>query len=179
MPRNPIKPPPYKDTLGKRDIVKNMMEKRFTVAEMCKAIGATRVEFDACYGDLVAVHCAIEYIQTQEDRLIVQRSVAYGFTQEQIAARLGISADTLRRCFRRELNMGKDEWIDDVATTLVSQAKSGSVQAGIFLLKARAGWKETNVNELTGANGGPIQTEEVVMGAKDILRQKLLEREGK
>jgi hypothetical protein len=30
-----------------------------------------------------------------------------------------------------------------------------------FWLKTRAGWKETKVNEITGANGGPILFAEV------------------
>lgn len=62
----------------------------------------------------------------------------------------------MRNYYSRELSTASYEWIDDVATTLVAQAKEGSVPAGIFLLKTRAGWKETQVNELTGKDGGPI-----------------------
>lgn len=149
---------PYKDTLGKRDILKNMLEQRMTVAEICKALGATREELDDHYGELLSSYKAIEYIPNEEDRKIVWRSAAYGMTQAQIASRLGVSVLTLKNHYGRELGNASLEWIDDVATTLVAQAKEGSVPAGIFLLKTRAGWKETQVNEHTGKDGGPIQT---------------------
>ena len=146
----------FKDTLGKRDVLKNMLEQRMTLSEICKTLGATREELDDYYGDLLSSYKAIEYIPNEEDRKVVWRSAAYGMTQAQIANRLGISTTTLRNYYRRELDTAAMEWIDDVATTLVTQAKEGSVPAGIFLLKTRAGWKETQVNEHTGKDGGPI-----------------------
>lgn len=149
---------PFKDTLGKRDILKNMLNQNMTLSEICKALGASREELDDHYSDLLSKYKAIEYIPNEEDRKIVWRSAAYGMTQKQICHRLGISIPTLRNYYSRELNTASYEWIDDVATTLVAQAKEGSVPAGIFLLKTRAGWKETQVNELTGKDGGPIQT---------------------
>ena len=148
--------PQFKDVLGKRDVVKNMIQQQMLLSEICKAIGATREELDDFYGDLLELHRPLEYIPTEEDRLLVWRSAAYGMTQKEIAYRLGISSTCLADHFRRELDAAKTEWIDQVATTLVSQAKEGSVQAGIFLLKARAGWKETQINELTGKDGAPI-----------------------
>lgn len=146
----------YKDTLGKRDILKNMLEQRMTLSEVCKALGATREELDEHYGELLNGYTPIEYIPNEEDRKIVWRSAAFGMTQAQIANRLGVSAVTLRQYYNRELRNASLELIDDVATNLVTQAKEGSVPAGIFLLKTRAGWKETQVNEHTGKDGGPI-----------------------
>ena len=43
-----------------------------------------------------------------------------------------------------------------VAKGLFDQAKQGNTSAAIFWLKTRAGWKETNVNEITGADGQPV-----------------------
>ena len=151
-----IKPTPFKDTLGKRDIVKRMLDVKTPLTVICKTIGASREEVDSHYGDLFERYQPVEYIATEEDRHIVWRMSAYGMTQQRIAYRLGISVGVLTANFRRELDGAKEEWIDDVATTLVTQAKEGSVPAGIFLLKVRAGWKETAVNEVTGKDGAPI-----------------------
>ena len=151
-----IKPTPFKDTLGKRDIVKRMLDVKTPLTVICKTIGASREEVDSHYGDLFERYQPVEYIATEEDRHIVWRMSAYGMTQQRIAYRLGISVGVLTSNFRRELDGAKEEWIDDVATTLVTQAKEGSVPAGIFLLKARAGWKEIAVNEMTGKDGAPI-----------------------
>ena len=151
-----IKKPAFRDTLGKRDIVKTMLYNKTPLAEICKAVGASREEIDNHYGDLYEQYKPTDYVISEEDRNIVWRMSAYGMTQERIAYRLGISSATLRNHFRRELDGAKEEWIDDVATTLVTQAKEGSVPAGIFLLKVRAGWKETAVNEVTGKDGAPI-----------------------
>ncbi len=147
---------PYKDTLGKRDILKNLLEQRMTLAEICKALGATREELDEHYGELLNSYTPVEYIPNEEDRKIVWRSAAFGMTQAQIALRLGVSSVTLRQYYNRELSNASLEMIDDVASNLVTQAKEGSVPAGIFLLKTRAGWKETQVNEHTGKDGAPI-----------------------
>lgn len=172
--------PPYKDSLGKRDILKNMLEQRMTLADICKALGATREDLDDYYGDLLDGYTPIEYIPSDEDRKIVWRSAAFGMTQAQIANRLGVSTTTLREYYSRELSNASLELIDDVATNLVTQAKEGSVQAGIFLMKTRAGWKETQVNEHVGKDGGPIThavdlseltDEELELAAK--LAQKL------
>ena len=148
--------PVFKDTLGKRDILKNLLEQKMTLSEICISMGATREELDEHYGELLSKYSPVEYIPNDEDRKIVWRSAAYGMTQKKIAERLGISVATLTHYYRRELDNAQSEWIDDVATTLVMQAKEGSVPAGIFLLKTRAGWKETQVNEHTGKDGGPI-----------------------
>lgn len=143
-----IKPLPYKDTLGKRDIVKTMLDNKMPLSEICKIVGATREEFDQCYGDLYDRYIPVAYIPTEEDSKIVWRMTSYGMTQKAIAQRLGITTDVLTQHYRREINNAKDELIDEVATNLVMQAKEGSVQASIFLLKARANWKETSVNEV-------------------------------
>ena len=44
-----------------------------------------------------------------------------------------------------------------IAGTLFSQAKKGNTAAAIFWLKTRARWKETQVNEVTGANGSDLR----------------------
>ena len=46
-----------------------------------------------------------------------------------------------------------------------------AVVAAIFWLKTRAGWKETNVHEVGGPAGGPIET--VGKSALDTLMERL------
>ena len=125
MARTPIQPHPYRDTVGKRDITKNMLTQHKTVAEICRTLCCTRDEADQHYGDLLAKYHPAEYTYTEEDRLLVWRSVAYGMTTDQIAYRLGISVTCLATHFRRELTQAKEEWVDDIATSLVKTATAG------------------------------------------------------
>ena len=87
-----------------------------------------------------------------------------GLSHEQIAAALGISRTTLqarkRECeqFAQAIEKGQAMGIEAVANALFDNAESGNVTAQIFFLKARAGWREKQEVELTGPNGGPIQT---------------------
>ena len=94
---------------------------------------------------------------TQADRDTAKRLSALGVPHEDIATRLKISADTLVKYYQEELDEGRIDANDAIAGTLFSQAKKGNTAAAIFWLKTRARWKETQVNEVTGANNGPIQ----------------------
>ena len=86
-----------------------------------------------------------------------------GFTSHQMAAFLCISANTLRKYYRKELDSGVIELNFNVANNLYNMAtdpdhKSAATSA-IFWLKAKAGWKESSRTELTGPDGGPINSE--------------------
>ncbi len=83
-----------------------------------------------------------------------------GSTQEQIATMLGKSVDTLTRneAARKALSEGKAETLAKVAGALVRKALNGDTASAIFYLKTQGGWKETSVQETTGANGGPVRT---------------------
>lgn len=70
-------------------------------------------------------------------------------TQEQIAAHLSISVDTLTRIFQRDEKVGslylrgKAKAIADIASNLVQKAKGGDFQSQKFFLQTQAGWSET------------------------------------
>ncbi len=66
-----------------------------------------------------------------------------GIPQDQIALSLGIAPKTLRQHFRAELDVGATKMITRVADSLVRQAISGNVSACIFILKCRAGWRDS------------------------------------
>ena len=92
----------------------------------------------------------------------VESLAANGLTQEQIAAALGISESTLTKRKRESadftdaIKRGKAKGIALVTNKLMESIKGGNMTGMIFFLKTQAGWKETNVQELTGANGDPI-----------------------
>lgn len=94
----------------------------------------------------------------EENRKLVKTLSAVGTRYEDIAAKLDITDDTLRKHYRKELDEGRIEANASVAQTLFQQAKNGNTTAAIFWLKTRAQWRENDRLELTGANGGPIET---------------------
>ena len=98
----------------------------------------------------------------QIDLKQVESLAANGLTQEQIACALGISESTLHQRkrdsadFAAAIKRGKAKGIALVTNKLMESIKGGNMTGMIFFLKTQAGWKETNVQEVTGANGDPI-----------------------
>jgi hypothetical protein len=70
-----------------------------------------------------------------------------GLTHDQISKVIGISDETLRRHYKKELEISKSLLNTQVAGNLYSIATSkdhkGAVTAAIFWLKTQAKWKET------------------------------------
>jgi hypothetical protein len=84
-----------------------------------------------------------KYQPTAEHRREVLVMAGFGIVQEQIAKMLDIDPKTLRRAFRRELDVGMTEASVRVAKSLFEMATKDKVPAAaIFWMKARAGWKE-------------------------------------
>ena len=103
----------------------------------------------------------IEHIPTDDTRKLVRNLAAMGTRFVDIAHKLDITDDTLRKHYKPELEDGRIDANAQIANTLFQNAKSGNMTAAIFWLKTRAGWKETQVTELTGEDGGPIKGLEV------------------
>lgn len=81
-----------------------------------------------------------------------------GTRHEDIATVLNISADTLTKYYKEELDKGRIEANASVAETLFKQAKEGNTTAMIFWLKSRAKWKETSQHEISGnPDGSPVE----------------------
>jgi transposase len=104
----------------------------------------------------------VEHNPNEETRRLVKNLSAVGTRYEDIAAKLGISSDTLTRKYRQELDDGRIDANATVANTLFQQAKSGNVTAVIFWLKTRAGWREKTQVEITGEDGGPVKIDTTV-----------------
>lgn len=103
------------------------------------------------------------YVVEEIARHKVKMFCFLGYEQEKIAALMGISVDTLYKYFRSELDTGQAEMLSDVASNLYNIARGdskGAVTAAIFILKARARWRDTdNKLEVTGADGKPLQVQ--------------------
>ena len=98
---------------------------------------------------------------TPEQRALVEKMTFLGYTQDRIAEIMGFSVDTLQRHYPQEIAQGKHGRLTEVADSLFQSAKKGDTTAAIFILKTQAGWRDKPTQiEVTGADGGPIATEE-------------------
>ncbi len=96
-----------------------------------------------------------EHIPSDESRKLVRSLSAVGIRYVDIAQKLDIGDDTLVKYYKKELEDGRIDANAAIGQTLFQQAKDGNTSAAIFWLKTRAGWKETQTHEITGANGSP------------------------
>jgi hypothetical protein len=116
-----------------------------------------------------------EYVPTADQRSLVESAAAFGLTQADIAQQLKIDEKTLRKHFRDELSGGKFKVDMTAGKTLVELMKSRDervrLEAAKYYTARRIGWKETNVNEQVGKDGGPIETKDV--SAIDVIRARI------
>ena len=104
------------------------------------------------------------YTPTEGQRRVVKTMAAYGIPQDAIAKVVHCSEPTLRRAYRYELDTAVHEANARVAQCLYQQATTpGNVAASIFWLKARAGWREKQVHEVSGPNGAPLAPSNIVV----------------
>ena len=79
---------------------------------------------------------------TDQTRMIVTVLAAAGSTQAEIAGCLGLSAETLRKYYRAELNHGRENIDPDGQGWKMRAARKGSVRAALDILRAGEGrWK--------------------------------------
>lgn len=100
----------------------------------------------------------VKHNPTSETRMTVKMLSAVGIKYEDIAAKLEITDDTLRKHYRKELDEGRIDANATIGQTLFQQAKNGNTTAAIFWLKTRAQWRETDRLEVTGVDGKAIET---------------------
>lgn len=106
---------------------------------------------------------------TAATRGAVESMTAYGIPQDEIARSLGITANTLRKHYRDEIETAVTKANARVAQTLFKMATDPShkscAASAMFWAKTRMGWRETTHVEMTGADKGPMQFEEVARDA--------------
>ena len=106
------------------------------------------------------------YEPTEADRTTVQVMVACGLKHEDIAACLGtegIDDKTMRKHFRRELDIGVAKVNALCGQGIVRAMQNGEAWALCFWAKTRMGWRETSHTILTGADGGPIAIVDAIL----------------
>lgn len=103
-----------------------------------------------------------------------------GLTQQQIADALGMGESTLYEKlhaypeFAEAIKRGKAKGIAHVANNLLRNVENGNAATQIFYLKCQAGWKETDVHEHQGKDGGAIKVEtELKLNAQSLLSQAM------
>ena len=95
----------------------------------------------------------------------------FGVPESDIAGVIGIDPKTLRKHYRGELDHGHVKANVRVAENLYRKATGDgreAVIAAIFWLKTRARWRETNVHEIAGSQGGPIEVDVVAPAREKV-----------
>ena len=99
----------------------------------------------------------LPHVVNDQTRKLVESSSGLGLPHEQIAILVGIDDKTLRKHYRAELDIGKAKANGQIAKTLFSKAIAGDTTSLIWWTKAQMRWSETVKNEVTGADGEPLQ----------------------
>jgi hypothetical protein len=105
---------------------------------------------------------------TADTRKTARFCAAIGLDKAAIAKILRIKFETLNEMYADEIEGGRAEGQMKVAGTLFKKATDprdtkGGVVSAIFWLKTQGGWRETDKLELSGPDGGPIETAAVVI----------------
>ena len=109
------------------------------------------------------------YEPTPADRATVKNLAAVGVSHAEIAkcvGSYGISEPTLRKHFRRELDISLNEVKALAMSGLVQGLKKGESWAVTFTLKTRAGWRETSNHEIS-VPGPVVQIVKMVSSPAD------------
>ena len=112
-----------------------------------------------------------EHIPSDESRKLVHTLSAVGIRYIDIALKLEITDDTLRKHYSSELELGRIDANAAIGQTLYQQAKESNTSALIFWLKTRAGWKDTSIIDHTSSDGSmspkaPLTHEQLIEECK-------------
>lgn len=101
------------------------------------------------------------FVPSEKDRKEVEALSGVGLPEDQIAMLVagGISRDTLRKYFEKELVSGKAKANSQVAKTLWQKATSGDTTAAIWWTKTQMKWAETQKHQIAGDPNNPIKIE--------------------
>ena len=99
----------------------------------------------------------------QVDSDLVEKLAGIGCPTSEIAAIVGCSVDTLDRNFAEVMSKGRENIKTRLRKKQIDTAMSGNVVMLIWLGKQMLGQTDKVSNELTGPNGGPIQSASVTL----------------
>lgn len=112
------------------------------------------------------------FVPTDADRKLVRKLSGLGLPVQQIRMLVrpkGIAVDTLLDHFRVELDEGKADTGWKIANALFTKAMKGDTTAMIWWTKTQMRWSETQKLEVTGKDGGPMQTVDLSKLSTDTL----------
>lgn len=109
---------------------------------------------------------------TPESRALISELSAFGITHEQMASRLKINIDTLKKHYERELIDGKTSVIQQVARRLVDKALDGDGTAQMFYLKTQGRWREKDPEEDTAGKALSL-AEQILAHKKEQQKEKV------
>lgn len=117
---------------------------------------------------------------TEKTRAEIVALRSYGVPIKEVASYIGIDDKTMYKYYRAELeqsamkanaNVGKFLYQAASGQALTTGATySDCVRAAMFWAKTRMGWKETNVQEHTGANGTETQNQKIIIEVVDARK---------
>ena len=127
---------------------------------------------------------------TDASRKQIEALASFGVPRGEIAKVAGICLGTLVKHYGETLDVAATKANSLVAQSLFNRAVKGdgsaATSAAIFWLKVRAGWREKDVHEVTGLNGGPIQmvdlgglSDEQLEALKPVLSSLAVSEEGR
>jgi hypothetical protein len=109
------------------------------------------------------------------DLVTVERAASIGCPVEEIAALLGIGRRTLYDHIERDpavadaLEKGRGTGRATIRRMQWEKAQAGDTSMLIWLGKILCGQRDTSVVAVTGANGGPVQSQSVTVSATDPI----------
>ena len=125
------------------------------------------------------------HVPTDKIRAEIVALRSYGVPIKEVAAYIGIDDKTMYKYYRPELeqsamkanaNVGKFLYQAASGQALATGATySDCVRAAMFWAKTRMGWKETNVQEHTDANGTEIQNQKITIEVVDARKNAKIE----
>lgn len=112
---------------------------------------------------------------TKVNAVRVETMIGMGASINYAAGELGVSTTTLRYYYAFAIEEGKAKADIQVVESLFKAATSekvtsARVTACIYWTKARMGWKEADRVEVTGADGGPIETAQPQDQLADLIK---------
>lgn len=99
---------------------------------------------------------------------------AIGTTNDHIARICNMSTATLHKHYQDDLDLGASKAGAVVGGKIFEAAKRGEQWACTLWAVRRLGWKETNVHQHSGPNGGPIATVIDAAGLSTSAMEELL-----
>lgn len=105
-------------------------------------------------------------ISSDVARRAVEHYVFLGLPAHDIAEMMGVSESTLWRYYGDIISDAGKSNLAYIADSMMHKALTGDTTAAIFILKARAGWRDRDRLEVTGKDDGPI---EIAGGRQEVV----------